>query len=69
MENIKSSKLNRMSECAQPKYQCANCPIRRQAMAKPWSIFARIHHWHSGWCGGWKAYQAYLRADACRRAK
>jgi|MudIll2142460700_1097286.scaffolds.fasta_scaffold1455872_1 hypothetical protein len=58
-----------MSECAQSKYQCATCPIRRQAVAKPQSIFARIHRWHSGWCAGWKAYQAHLHADASQRVK
>ena len=51
-----------MSECAQAKHQCADCPIRRQAVAKPQSIFAQIHRWHSGWCAGWKAYQAHLHA-------
>lgn len=58
-----------MSECAQSKYQCANCPIRRQAIAKPHSIFARLHRWHSGWCGGWKAYQTHMRAHAAQYAE
>jgi len=51
-----------MSECVQSRFQCTNCPIRRQAQRKPHSIFARIHRWHSGWCPGWKAYQAQLHA-------
>lgn len=58
-----------MSECAQVKYQCADCPIRRQAAAKPRSIFARIHRWHSGWSAGWKAYQAHLKTGAPQGAK
>ena len=58
-----------MSECAQSKYQCATCPIRRQAAAKPRSIFARIHRWHSGWCAGWKTYQVHLRADTSPRVE
>ena len=53
-----------MSECSQSKHHCANCPIRRQAMAKPKSVFARIHRWHSGWNQGWKAYQACLHAES-----
>jgi hypothetical protein len=53
-----------MSECVQPKHHCATCPIRHQAVAKPRSVFARIHRWHSGWNAGWKAYQAHLRAHA-----
>jgi len=58
-----------MSECAQAKYQCADCPIRRQATAKPQSIFAQIHRWHSGWSAGWKAYQAHLHADTSQRVE
>ena len=58
-----------MFECTQSKSQCANCPIRRQAQRKPQSIFARIHRWHSGWCPGWKAYQAQLHAGAAPSAK
>jgi hypothetical protein len=30
-------------------HNCANCPIRRNAIAKPHSIFARLHRWHSSW--------------------
>jgi len=56
-----------MSECAQSKYHCATCPIRQQAATRPQSIFARIHRWHSGWCAGWKAYQAHLHADPSQR--
>jgi hypothetical protein len=23
-------------------------------------LMARLWRWHTGWCPGWKAYQAYL---------
>ena len=39
---------------------CANCPLRKQAEANPKSFKARLWRWHTGWCPGWKAYQAYL---------
>jgi hypothetical protein len=42
------------------QYHCSNCPIRKQAMKQPQSIFARIHRWHSHWWPGWKAYQVFL---------
>ncbi len=41
-------------------HRCADCPIRCQAKAKPRSIFARIHRWHSTWWPGWKIYQREL---------
>ncbi len=43
-------------------HRCADCPIRCHAKAKPRSIFARIHRWHSTWWPGWKIYQRELRA-------
>jgi hypothetical protein len=43
-------------------HRCADCPIRCQAVAKPHSLFARIHRWHSTWWPGWKRYLAELRA-------
>lgn len=43
-------------------HPCADCPIRCKAMARPHSLFARIHRWHSTWWPGWKHYQAELRA-------
>ncbi len=39
---------------------CANCPIKHYSERKPSSIIARIWRWHTGWCPGWKAYQADL---------
>jgi aldehyde:ferredoxin oxidoreductase len=43
-------------------HRCADCPIRCKAAARPRSLFARIHRWHSTWWPGWKNYQAELRA-------
>jgi len=34
--------------------------MRKRAEAKPKSIISRIWKWHTGWCPGWKAYQAEL---------
>ena len=30
-------------------HRCADCPIRRRAVKKPQSLFARIHRWHTTW--------------------
>ena len=43
---------------------CATCPMRQKAEANPKSFMARLWKWHTGWCPGWKAYQAYLAAQA-----
>ena len=47
-------------------HQCSNCSIRCRAVAKPRSLFARIHRWHMTWWPGWKIYQAELRARSAR---
>ncbi|MEW5911020.1 MAG: hypothetical protein AB1814_00535 [Thermodesulfobacteriota bacterium] len=39
---------------------CAACALRRYAERKPDSIWARLWRWHTGWCPGWKRYQAWL---------
>jgi hypothetical protein len=44
-------------------HRCADCPIRRLAIKRPRSIFARLHTWHKIWWPGWKAHQ--MRACAC----
>lgn len=46
-------------------HRCADCPIRKMAMKRPRSIFARLHAWHTTWWPGWKAHQA--RACAFRK--
>jgi hypothetical protein len=40
--------------------RCATCPMRLNAEKKPQSLVSRIWRWHTGWCPGWKAYQAEL---------
>jgi len=45
-------------------HSCADCPIRRAAMKRPHSLFARIHRWHKTWWPGWKAHQARAYAFA-----
>lgn len=52
-----------MSEQAAPKANCANCPIRAKAEARPKSLIARLWRWHTTWCPGWKAYQAELAQE------
>jgi hypothetical protein len=51
-----------MFEHIEKFHRCADCPIRRQAVAKPKSVFARIHRWHTTWWPGWKIYRAEQRA-------
>jgi hypothetical protein len=52
---------NGITERIMQVHRCADCPIRCQAKAKPRSLYARIHRWHSTWWPGWKIYQAELR--------
>lgn len=54
-----------MFEYIEKLHRCDDCPIRRRAMAKPQSVFARLHRWHATWWPGWKAYQR--RARGCGR--
>jgi hypothetical protein len=42
------------------KPSCATCPMRKRAEANPRSLIAKLWKWHTGWCPGWKAYQATL---------
>lgn len=45
-------------------YGCETCPMRLKAEAKPKSLMARLWCWHTGWCPGWKEYQAHLAEQA-----
>jgi hypothetical protein len=47
-------------ETNEKTYACENCPTRKKAEANPKSLMARLWRWHTGWCPGWKAYQAHL---------
>jgi hypothetical protein len=55
-----------MFEYIEKVHRCADCSIRCTAVAKPHSLFARIHRWHRTWWPGWKIYQAELRARDAR---
>jgi hypothetical protein len=39
---------------------CETCAARKKAEANPKTFMARLWRWHTGWCPGWKAYQAQL---------
>jgi len=41
-------------------FACETCPMRKKAEANPRSLMARLWRWHTGWCPGWKAYQAHF---------
>lgn len=45
-------------------FGCETCQIRIKAEANPKSLMARLWRWHTGWCPGWRAYQAYLAEQA-----
>lgn len=49
-----------MSENPQKTFPCETCPMRKEAETNPKSFKARLWKWHTGWCPGWKAYQAHL---------
>ena len=37
-----------------------NLHHEEKAEANPKTLMARLWRWHTGWCPGWKAYQAHL---------
>lgn len=47
-------------------FACETCPMRIKAEANPRTLMARLWRWHTGWCTGWKAYQASLAEQANR---
>ena len=44
-------------------YPCETCAMRQKAEANPKTLMARLWRWHTGWCPGWKAYQAHLASQ------
>lgn len=48
---------------------CATCAMRQKAEVNPKGLMARLWKWHTGWCPGWKKYQAALAAEAKIDAK
>ncbi len=47
-------------------HRCADCPIRKMAVKRPHSLFARIHGWHRTWWPAWKAHQMRTCAQAAK---
>jgi len=45
------------------KSRCADCQFRKNAEMKPSSLLSKLWRWHTGWCPGWKAYQAELARE------
>jgi len=45
-------------------FACETCPRRVKAEANPNTLLARLWRWRTGWCPGWKAYQAHLAEQA-----
>ena len=45
-------------------FGCETCAMRKKAEANPKSFMSRLWKWHTGWCPGWKAYQAHLAQQA-----
>ncbi len=43
---------------AEKIFGCETCEMRKKAEANPKSFMVRLWRWHTGWCPGWKAYQA-----------
>ena len=49
---------------AEKTFGCETCPMRKKAEENPNAFMARLWRWHTRWCPGWKAYQAYLAEQA-----
>jgi len=47
---------------------CENCKWRKHYERNPKSILGRLWRWHTGWCPGWKAYQAELLETGKKRS-
>ena len=41
-------------------FACETCEMRKKAEANPKAFISRLWRWHTGFCPGWKAYQAHL---------
>ncbi len=62
--NLKAEPLPWSAIIIEKMHRCSDCPIRKQAMRHPKSIFAKLHSWHKNWWPGWKAHQARACAFA-----
>ena len=45
------------------------CKLRAYSERKPQSWIACVWRWHTGWCPGWKRYQAELTRQKAAEAK
>jgi hypothetical protein len=52
---------------AQKTLACEACSLRTKAEANPKAFLSRVWRWHTGWCPGWKAYQAHLKQNSQAR--
>jgi hypothetical protein len=52
------------SPAPEKTFPCETCPMRKKAEANPKAFLSRLWRWHTGWCPGWKAYQAHLAQQA-----
>ena len=52
-----------MAEKRSSEFPCAVCPLHKRADANPKGFIARIWRWHTGWCPGWRGYQAALARE------
>jgi hypothetical protein len=55
---------NKITPTPEKTFACETCPNRKKAEANPKSLMSRLWRWHTGWCPGWKAYQAHLAEQA-----
>jgi hypothetical protein len=64
LQNKESTIKTNTIPSSEKTFACETCSIRKKAEAEPKSFLARIWRWHTGWCPGWKAYQAHLAEQA-----
>ena len=58
---VRREKMNpKNTPLSEKTFACETCSMRKKAEANPQSLMARLWRWHTGWCPGWKAYQAHL---------
>jgi hypothetical protein len=51
---------NKLTPNSEKTLSCETCQMRKKAEANPKALMSRLWRWHTGWCPGWKAYQAHL---------
>ena len=55
---------NNPTPSTEKTFGCETCPMRKKAEENSNTFMARLWRWHTRWCPGWKAYQAYLAEQA-----